>query len=71
MKNASKAAKNIPVASVMSEGYGIEVDGWLKSQFPTSTAALQAAKELKKRFPHILVKIYDAKKKTRTVVELS
>jgi hypothetical protein len=53
-----------------TEGYSVEVDGKLKSHFPTSEGAFEAGVEIKKKFPFVQVRIYDAKERTRTPVEL-
>lgn len=53
-----------------TEGYSIEVDGKLKANFSTSESAFAAGIELKKKFPLVQVKIYDATERTRTPVDL-
>lgn len=53
-----------------TEGYGLLVDGKLKSHYPTLEAATTAARELKKKFPLIQVALFDAATQTRTVVAL-
>jgi recombination DNA repair RAD52 pathway protein len=50
--------------------YKLEVDGRLKSEHPTEEAALTAALELKRKFPHIRVAIVDTKGSKRIAVEL-
>jgi hypothetical protein len=45
-------------------GYALEVDGRLKTEFETKEGAWTGAEELKKRFPMLRVKIYDAETKT-------
>ena len=62
--------KNISASSVPIEGYAVEIDEKFKSEYETSDEALKAGSELKKKFPQIHVKVYDAKKRTRTLVEL-
>ncbi len=63
--------KNIKRADVlMTEGFGLEVDGRMKASFPTEKAALKSALDLKAKFPMLQVKIYDASKHNRTLVEL-
>ena len=52
-------------------GYILEVDGKFKSDYETSAAAMKAGLELKKKYPQIQVIVYDAKERTRTLVELS
>ena len=56
---------------VMTEGFGLEVDGRMKTVFPTQEAAHKSALDLKTNYPMLQVKVYDAAKKTRTLVELS
>jgi hypothetical protein len=60
--------KNLSAYRIPSEGYVLEVDGKFKSEFETSEAAMQAALELKKKYPPIQVNVYDAKEHTRTLV---
>ena len=54
-----------------TEGYVLEVDGKFKSELESSEAAMKAGLELKRKYPQIQVKVYDAKERTRTLVELS
>jgi hypothetical protein len=51
-------------------GYALEVDGRFKAEFATRDGAKTGAEELKKRFPMLRVRIYDAETKTREEVEL-
>ncbi len=53
-----------------TEGYAVEIDGKLKAQFPAPESAFEAGIQIKSRFPFVQVRIYDAKKRTRTPVEL-
>ncbi len=62
--------KNPPSNVRPTEGYILEVDGKFKSEFESSEAAMKAGLELKKKYPHIQVKVYDAKERTRTLVDL-
>ena len=60
-----------PSANLMpTEGYVLEIDGKFKTEYATSDAASKAGLELKKRFPPIQVNVYDAKARTRTLIEL-
>jgi hypothetical protein len=69
--NGTTRPKN-PTANVLpTDGYVLEVDGKFKSEYESSEAALKAGLELKKKYPHIQVRVYDAKERTRTPVELS
>ena len=45
---------------VMTEGFGLEVDGRMKTVFPTLEAAQKRARDLKAQFPMLQVKVYDA-----------
>ena len=56
------------VKGLLGSGYGIEVDGLLKSEFVTIEGATNGARELKARFPMLQIRIYDAVAKTRTEV---
>jgi hypothetical protein len=69
--NGTTRPKNPPANLRPTEGYILEVDGKFKSEYETSEAAMKAGLELKKKYPHIQVKVYDAKELTRTLVELS
>lgn len=53
-----------------TEGYSIEVDGKLKANFLTQESAFTAGIELKKKFPLVQIRIYDAAERTRTPVDL-
>jgi hypothetical protein len=55
---------------VINEGFGLEVDGRLKMVFPALDAAQERARNLKKQYPMLQVKIFDAVKQKRTLVEL-
>ena len=59
------AARELPAL-----GYALEVDGRLKAEFATRDGAEMGAVELKKRFPMLRIKIYDAQTKTREEVLL-
>jgi hypothetical protein len=41
----------------------------MKTIFPTLAAAQKSALDLKTKYPMLQVKVYDAEKKTRTLVE--
>lgn len=63
--------KNPPASSLPIEGYSLEVDGKSKSHYSTAGEASAAGAELKRKYPNIQVNIYDAKTRTRTLVESS
>jgi hypothetical protein len=63
--------RNIARADVlMTEGFGLQVDGRMKTVFPTAAAADKHARELKAKYPMLQVKVYDAAKRTETLIEL-
>jgi hypothetical protein len=57
--------RELPIA-----GHAIEVDGRLKIEFVSKEGALAGAEELKRRFPMLQIKIYDAQTKTREEIHL-
>jgi hypothetical protein len=69
--NGTTRPKNPPSNVRPTEGYILEVDGKFKTEFEKSEAAMKAGLELKTKYPQIQVKVYDAKERTRTPVELS
>jgi hypothetical protein len=48
---------------VITEGFGLEVDGRMKMVFPTLEAAQKRAMDLKAQFPMLQIKLYDAAEK--------
>ena len=48
-----------------TSGYALEVDGRLKAEFTTRDGARTGAEELKKRFPMLQIRIYDAQTSAR------
>jgi len=68
--NGTTRPKNPPANVRPTEGYIVEVDGKFKSEYESSEQATKTGLELKKKYPHIQVRVYDAKERTRTVVEL-
>ena len=69
--NDTTRPKNTSASTIPSEGYVLEIDGKLKSEFQTSEAALKSGLELKKKYPQIQIHVYDAKERARTLVELT
>jgi len=69
--NGTTRPKNQSANVLPTEGYVLEVDGKFKSEYKSAEATMKAGLELKKKYPYIQVKVYDAKERTRTVVELS
>jgi hypothetical protein len=54
-----------------TSGYALIVDGQAKKEFDTQDRALKAAQELKRRFPHLQVKVFDAERKQSETIELA
>jgi hypothetical protein len=48
-----------------TSGYSIEVDGRPKAEFATRDGARAGGEELKKRFPMLQIRIYDAQTNAR------
>lgn len=68
--NGTTRPKN-PSANVLpTEGFVLEIDGKFKSDYKTSSDAMKAGLELKKKFPFIQVIVYDAKERTRSLVKI-
>jgi hypothetical protein len=70
VSSATIRPKNPSANLLPSEGYALEVDGKLKSEFGTPEEAMKAGLELKKKYPHIRINIFGAKERTRTLVVL-
>jgi hypothetical protein len=57
---ASAARATKAAVAQLTTGYGLVVDGHLKSEFGTKDSVLNAAKDLKKRFPMLQIRVFDA-----------
>ncbi|WP_076862188.1 hypothetical protein [Bradyrhizobium mercantei] len=53
-----------------ASGYALEVDGRLKVEFTTRDGAMAGGEELKKRFPRLQIRIYDAETKAREEIRI-
>jgi hypothetical protein len=60
----SKVGTGLP-----TDGYALIVDGQAKREFDTQDRAIEAASELKGRFPMLQVKVYDAETKQSEMIE--
>ena len=58
-------------SSLPTSGYALVVDGQIKSEFNTHDRALNAARDLKGRFPKLQVKVYYAEKKHSEKIEIA
>jgi hypothetical protein len=54
-----------------TSGYALIVDGHIKSEFKTKEGVEKGARELKRRFPMIQVKVYDAEAKRSEEIALA
>ena len=59
-KKMVAASRELPAS-----GYALEVDGRLKAEFATKDGARAGGEELKKRFPMLQIRIYDAQTNAR------
>ncbi len=48
-----------------TSGFALEIDGRLKAEFATREGAEQGAVDLKRRFPSLRIRIYDAETQAR------
>jgi hypothetical protein len=62
----TRASTDLPTS-----GYAVIVDGHAKLEFKTQDSAIQAAKDLKRRFPNLQVKVYDAENKRAEQIALA
>jgi hypothetical protein len=53
----------------MTSGFALMVDGHIKASFESKDSAFEAGRELKARFPHLQIKIFDAEEKRSEEIE--
>jgi hypothetical protein len=73
-QRAQLSAMPVPVrqrATNASTDYGLIVDGLRKAEFKTHENALEAAKDLKRRFPRLLVKVFNPETKLSETIDLA
>jgi hypothetical protein len=68
---AARATASRALTDLPTSGYALIVDGRVKREFKTQDSAIQAANELKKRFPILQVKVYDAERKRVEQIDLA
>jgi len=51
-------------------GFALEIDGRIKAEFNTREGAENGAIELKRRFPVLRIRLYDAKTQSRHEIQL-
>jgi hypothetical protein len=60
-----------PVQDLPQSGYAVIVDGQVKTEFKTKEGAQNGARDLKRRFPMLQIKVYDAETKHIEDIELA
>jgi hypothetical protein len=70
MSDSEKKPSPRRLDALPTEGFGLQIDGKVKSNYDTSEAALKAGLEIKQKFPAVQVTVFDAVNQTRTPVEL-
>ena len=60
-----------PVQDLPQSGYAVVVDGQVKTEFKTKEGAQNGARDLKRRFPMLQIKVYDAETKLIQDIELA
>ena len=65
-----KLLSAIRARELPASGYALEVRSRLKAEFATRDGASAGEEELKKRFPMLQVRIYDAQTKIREEVQI-
>ena len=70
MSNSPEGIKKRRLDALPTAGFGLQVDGKIKSQYETAEAALKAGLEIKTKFPVVQVAVFDAATQIRSPVEL-
>lgn len=60
-----------PPQELPHSGYAVVVDGQIKTEFKTKDGAENGARDLKRRFPMLQIRVYDAETKHTQDVELA
>jgi hypothetical protein len=66
-----KPAHEKPAKDLPQSGYAVVVDGQIKTEFKTKEGAQNGARDLKRRFPMLQIKVYDAETKLIHDIELA
>lgn len=69
-KLAKDASKDLS-KDLSQGGYAIVVDGQVKTEFKTKEGAQNGARDLKRRFPMLQIKIYDVANRQEQEIELA
>ena len=67
MRHVPTTGFRMPIRTIElpKNGFALEIDGRLKTQFSTKEGAEQGAIELKRRFSMLQIRIYDAASQSR------
>ena len=65
-----RACETRAACDAPSTGYALIADGQIKSEFSTQDRAIETAKELKKRYPRLQVKVFNHKTKATELIGL-
>jgi hypothetical protein len=68
---AARAPTSRAPTDLPTSGYALVVDGQAKREFKTQDSANQAAKDLKRRFPNLQVRVYDAERNQLEQIDLA
>ncbi|MEH2554322.1 hypothetical protein V1286_001851 [Bradyrhizobium algeriense] len=68
---AARATTSRAPTDLPTSGYALVVDGQAKREFKTQDSANQAAKDLKRRFPNLQVRVYDAERNRLEQIDLA
>jgi hypothetical protein len=60
-----------PTLELPTSGYALVVDGQVKIEFKTEDGAKQGARDLKRRFPMLQIKLYHAAAKRIDEIEVA
>ena len=58
-----------PAPDMPTSGYALIVDGQIKSEFKAKDVARARAEDLKRRFPYLQVRVFDAQEKRTENIE--
>lgn len=70
MNEPEKRPRNPRGDALPTKGFAVAVDAKIKSEYDNAEAAFKAGLEIKRKFPLVQVSVYDAEKRTRTMVEV-
>jgi hypothetical protein len=66
-----KSAQDKSSKDLSQGGYAVVVDGQVKTEFKTKEGAQNGARDLKRRFPMLQIKVYDVATRQEQEIELA